>query len=416
VIISQVSLPCLHCEEYLCIESSNHTSTSPPLTKMPCSLRTVLLLAVLIGALSRSGEAEHSYALEPAPLNIELLDGTVSDIVVSEYIHCRGGSLCFRRRRTAAVFSLNFDRQLFRRTDRSNEGGKSATDYVVPLFPVHNASAVLAGLELVCSQSLHTASTSAESRFFLCSGESLTESVPAAQCLHILPSPQFDYGLDVRSFGAADVGGNSITFGLLFDADPDAASAHEVIALSHAQRLAESCSLALRSDESSFWARQEPLVSFSNRMLEFVVKPGAWSFREEPLYVDVVIDRKALQPQHGGDSFSESLLVVDEGATDHTLTKSKASLFSRAALEMGFGPDTFIQPIAGSAMNTIMVVLGKHFMGYFGSCISVRFNAFLTGWANDKGRPFVIIWAVMDTIRDAQKKIEKIKAKIKQVR
>ncbi len=42
--------------------------------------------------------------------------------------------------------------------------------------------------------------------------------------------------------------------------------------------------------------------------------------------------------------------------------RGSLSLFARAAMELGFGPDTFIQPIAGTAMNTIFVVLGNHFM------------------------------------------------------
>eukprot|EP00750_Incisomonas_marina_P014428 INCI17661.1.p1 GENE.INCI17661.1~~INCI17661.1.p1 ORF type:complete len:943 (-),score=154.05 INCI17661.1:1849-4677(-) len=195
---------------------------------------------------------------------------------------------------------------------------------------------------------------------------------------------------------------------------------------------------------------QDALVSFTNRPLTFYLRSGLWTDVHPSLFCDIVVPSpsfsqatdKHLNDKHlssttpldlahnesfGGEqrlnmtfrkaknanqSLLDSFLAIDSRMG----TKMKANLFARAALEMGFGPDTFIQPIAGSAMNTIMVVLGQHFMGYFGSCISVRFNAFLTGWENDKGRPFVIIWAVMDAIRDIDKNMQKIKLKIEQIK
>ncbi len=45
----------------------------------------------------------------------------------------------------------------------------------------------------------------------------------------------------------------------------------------------------------------------------------------------------------------------------------------------------------------------------------MRFNAFLTGWENDHTRPFVLVWMIMDVIRNAELIMARIMVKVEQV-
>ena len=110
--------------------------------------------------------------------------------------------------------------------------------------------------------------------------------------------------------------------------------------------------------------------------------------------------------------------TVEWCATDQasSLIESRGNLFSRLALRhgnqaantlaltqgVGFGPDAFIAPILGGAIDTIVVKISEKYITYFMKCISSRYTGFLTGWGNDDKRPFVIIWQVMDVLRDMQ--------------
>ncbi len=89
---------------------------------------------------------------------------------------------------------------------------------------------------------------------------------------------------------------------------------------------------------------------------------------------------------------------------------------SKAATAMGFGPDTFIDPIAGGAMGNIIADLLQRFIVYFSACINARFSGFLLGWENDVGRPVVFIWDVMDMMKELDKALALIKSKIDDIK
>ena len=115
------------------------------------------------------------------------------------------------------------------------------------------------------------------------------------------------------------------------------------------------------------------------------------------------------------------LCETDEGSST-ALLESRGNLFSRLALRHGhrsalrFGPDSFLAPVLNGAIDTIVVSLSEKYIVYMMTCISARYTGFLTGWENDKGRPFVIIWMVMDVLRNAENILMAVMAKVRLAR
>ena len=128
-------------------------------------------------------------------------------------------------------------------------------------------------------------------------------------------------------------------------------------------------------------APSSDLTTFSGRSVQFKSLVPTSS---KPL----VVYHEFFHPESDEEDSTTNLLSTSEG------------LLSKAATAMGFGPDTFIDPIAGGAMGNIIADLLQRFIVYFSACINARFSGFLLGWENDVGRPVVIIWDVMDMMKD----------------
>lgn len=125
-------------------------------------------------------------------------------------------------------------------------------------------------------------------------------------------------------------------------------------------------------------------------------------------------------PRHVYHDYVDVGVVETSGGDDAVLveagTGSKENLFARAAEKLGFGIDTFIDPIAGGAVGNIISDLLQKFIVYFTSCINARFSGFLLGWENDVGRPVVIVWDVMDMMKELDKVMAMIQLKMDEIK
>ena len=350
----------------------------------------------------------------------QILSSHLTPLYITEYkkhtsgtIHGTHGDqrMAIERQLSAVAMCINFDRGLYLKTVNSS------------IEPLHSSTLretdALEMLRLRCVDD-----TSQRVKWIRPCNQSQDPKAAGifdqANCIHVLESTQ-RAAVPIKPIylGASFSGKNSLCTVVSFNNTSEFVV--NVLRLDDARPMeyvANHCSLIYSSVNHSI--THPSLVFFNGEPFEINVQAGSWTTTHSPIHIDTVVNHPTTDSKNQsfillehGEGASEAATATGTALLEH---KSKANLFARAAVEMGLGPDMFIQPVAGSAVNTIVVVLGQHFMTYFGSCISVRFPAFLTSWENDVNRPFVIIWMVMDIVRKIKTIMKMVTAKLAMVR